>query len=108
MDKNWDRVMSVFCELGGYCSWYSRSGGHSHVEYADEGQSWKESKLTLRSEIQSTRAIVYTLEPARLHAIHAPLAQDKVVPTHVDRTIVIAKCNSATSSEKEDTDKKEK
>jgi hypothetical protein len=33
---------------------------------------------------------------------------DKIVPTHVDRTIVVAKRNSATFSEKEDADKKEK
>jgi signal transduction histidine kinase len=71
-------------------------------------ESGKKSKRTLRSEIQSTRAIVYTLEPARLHAINAALAMDKIVPAHVDRTIVVAKCNSATSSEKEDTNKKEK
>jgi hypothetical protein len=49
----------------------------------------------------------FRLEPARPHAIKALLALDKVVPTHVDRTIVATKRNSATSS-KEDTDKKEK
>lgn len=67
-----------------------------------------ERKRTLRSEIQSTRAIVHTLEPARLHAIKAPLALDEIVPAHVDRAIVVTKRNSATSSEEEDADKKEK
>jgi len=63
---------------------------------------------TFRSEIQSTRAIVHTLEPARLHAIKAPLALDKIVPAHVNGAIVVAKRNPATSSEKEDADKKDK
>jgi hypothetical protein len=38
----------------------------------------------------------------------SPLALDKIVLTRVDRTIAVAKRKSATSSEKEDTDKKEK
>ena len=83
------------------------TGGHSHVQYADEGQIWKERKRTLRSEIQSTRAIVHTLESARLYAIKAPLSLDQIVPTQVDKTIVVAKGNSAMPSEKEDTDEKE-
>ena len=71
------------------------------------------TQMKIKAEVNEPFALrynlrVHTLEPARLHAIKVPLALDKIVPTHVNRTIVIAKRNSATSSEKEDTDKKER
>jgi len=63
--------------------------------------------IILGTYIHSTRTVVHTLEPARLHAVEAPLALDEIVSAHVDGTIGVAKSDSAASPEEEDTDEKE-
>jgi hypothetical protein len=65
-------------------------------------------KRTLCSEIQSARNIVYTLEPARLHAVQPAFTLDEIVPAHVNRTIGIAKGNSAAPPQEDYADKEKK
>jgi hypothetical protein len=64
--------------------------------------------IILGSEIQSARGFIYTLEPARLHALETALTLDEIVPAHVDRTIVVTKRNSTAFPEEDDTYEKEK
>jgi len=65
-------------------------------------------KRTLGSEIHSARTFGYTLEPARLHALETALTLDKIVPAHVDRTIIVTKGDSTAFPKEDDTDEKEK
>jgi hypothetical protein len=64
--------------------------------------------IILGSEIQSARAFVYTLEPARLHTLETAFTLDEIVPAHVNRTIVVTKSDSTAFPEEDDTDEKEK
>lgn len=64
--------------------------------------------IILGSEIQSARAFVYTLEPARLHAFETALTLDEIVPAHVDRAIIVTKSDSTAFPEEDDADEKEK
>lgn len=68
------------------------TGGHFHIQYPDETTVGNRDRRTY-SHIQ--------FELEKLHAIKATLSLDKIDPTYVDRTIVFAKRNSATSSEME-------
>ena len=65
-------------------------------------------KRTLGSEIHSARTVVYTLEPARFHALETTFTLDEIVPAHVDRTIVVTKSDSTAFPEEDDTYEKEK
>jgi hypothetical protein len=68
----------------------------------------RRKKATFCSEILSARSIVYTLEPARLHAIKATITMDEIVPAQIDRAIGVTKSDSATPAEEDDADEEKK